>query len=308
MFNVKLVVVRGSCWQRMRDWMEIIAKRHPLGWTYSIGLRKVPPPKHIHGDHRRRASTLTRAGAHHHARSTSGVPGTPPPMGAADILLAQRALGNARQQSPPIDVFDPEDYLESGENIKLVVLAKHFSADFREGWELYRTEYWERENERRAKEVEAIKTSLEKTGQLPPMNSNGVIMAAGISGTSGGTPAFPGISGRPARKPSVSNPAEPITTRPRAKSNASSGDPDATIRGTVVTSSSTTGVKPKQRTVRKKSGTLLHPSSAIEDSDSSVSGRKPANQNVRSLRGKPSNLTGSSTESLANSSDDGGFV
>ncbi|UZP40744.1 hypothetical protein NXS19_008560 [Fusarium pseudograminearum] len=32
----------------------------------------------------------------------------------------------------------------------LLLLAKPFSATFRENWELYRTEYWEKENERRA--------------------------------------------------------------------------------------------------------------------------------------------------------------
>jgi len=43
-----------------------------------------------------------------------------------------------------------EDLSNGGDYVKLLLLAKPFSPNFRENWELYRTEYWERENERRA--------------------------------------------------------------------------------------------------------------------------------------------------------------
>lgn len=43
-----------------------------------------------------------------------------------------------------------EDLAPGGDYVKLLLLAKPFSATFRENWELFRTEYWERENERRA--------------------------------------------------------------------------------------------------------------------------------------------------------------
>ena len=42
-----------------------------------------------------------------------------------------------------------EDLSAGGDLIKLLLLPKPFSPDFRENWELYRAEYWERENERR---------------------------------------------------------------------------------------------------------------------------------------------------------------
>lgn len=42
-----------------------------------------------------------------------------------------------------------EDVSPGGDYVKLLLLAKPFSPTFRENWELYRTEYWERENERR---------------------------------------------------------------------------------------------------------------------------------------------------------------
>ncbi|KOS18290.1 Sporulation-specific protein SPO7 [Escovopsis weberi] len=43
-----------------------------------------------------------------------------------------------------------EDLAPGGDYVKLLLLPKPFSPTFRENWELYRTEYWERENERRA--------------------------------------------------------------------------------------------------------------------------------------------------------------
>jgi len=43
-----------------------------------------------------------------------------------------------------------EDLSPGGDYIKLLLLAKPFSPTFRENWDIYRTEYWEKENERRA--------------------------------------------------------------------------------------------------------------------------------------------------------------
>lgn len=43
-----------------------------------------------------------------------------------------------------------EDLAKGGNHIMLLLLPKNFSSEFRENWEGYRTEYWERENERRA--------------------------------------------------------------------------------------------------------------------------------------------------------------
>ncbi|KAI5921521.1 Spo7-like protein-domain-containing protein [Camillea tinctor] len=43
-----------------------------------------------------------------------------------------------------------EDLAPGGDYVKLLLLPKPFSPNFRENWEIYRSEYWERENERRA--------------------------------------------------------------------------------------------------------------------------------------------------------------
>ncbi|OTB03026.1 hypothetical protein M426DRAFT_322047 [Hypoxylon sp. CI-4A] len=43
-----------------------------------------------------------------------------------------------------------EDLSPGGDYVKLLLWPKPFSPNFRENWEIYRSEYWERENERRA--------------------------------------------------------------------------------------------------------------------------------------------------------------
>ena len=57
---------------------------------------------------------------------------------------AREALGG------DIEAGTEEDLSPGGDYIKLLLLPKPFSPDFRENWEMYRTEYWEKENERRA--------------------------------------------------------------------------------------------------------------------------------------------------------------
>ncbi|KAL5601172.1 hypothetical protein BROUX41_005977 [Berkeleyomyces rouxiae] len=43
-----------------------------------------------------------------------------------------------------------EDLAPAGDFVKLLLHAKPFSPSFRENWEIYRSEYWDKENERRA--------------------------------------------------------------------------------------------------------------------------------------------------------------
>ncbi|KAI1345555.1 Spo7-like protein-domain-containing protein [Xylaria sp. FL0043] len=43
-----------------------------------------------------------------------------------------------------------EDLAPGGDYVKLLLWPKPFSPNFRENWEIFRSEYWERENERRA--------------------------------------------------------------------------------------------------------------------------------------------------------------
>lgn len=54
-----------------------------------------------------------------------------------------------------------EDLAPGGDYVKLLLLPKYFTANFRENWDIYRTEYWEKENERRA----LLRTKLETKGR-----------------------------------------------------------------------------------------------------------------------------------------------
>jgi len=59
---------------------------------------------------------------------------------------------HGRQKSGSWDrlEFAEEDVAPAGDYVKILLLPKHFTPDFRENWEIYRTEYWEQENMRRA--------------------------------------------------------------------------------------------------------------------------------------------------------------
>ena len=59
-------------------------------------------------------------------------------------------LGEKGYHDEELGIVKEEDLAPGGDCIKLLLLPKPFSADFRENWESYRTEYWEKENDRRA--------------------------------------------------------------------------------------------------------------------------------------------------------------
>ncbi|KAL2036551.1 hypothetical protein N7G274_010736 [Stereocaulon virgatum] len=68
-----------------------------------------------------------------------------------DHATEKHGFGSHRSRFDEDEVLaHGEDLSPGGDDIKLLLLPKPFSADFRENWELYRLEYWEKENERRA--------------------------------------------------------------------------------------------------------------------------------------------------------------
>ncbi|SPN98478.1 related to SPO7 protein [Cephalotrichum gorgonifer] len=75
--------------------------------------------------------------------------------------------GSENHPALPIVVEDDErggheeDLAPGGDYVKLLLLPKYFTANFRENWDLYRTEYWEKENERRA----LLRKKLESRGR-----------------------------------------------------------------------------------------------------------------------------------------------
>ncbi|EXJ54611.1 hypothetical protein A1O7_09952 [Cladophialophora yegresii CBS 114405] len=60
--------------------------------------------------------------------------------GGSDWHLVEHEMG----------IIVEEDLAKGGDGIMLLLLPKSFSPEFRENWEEYRTEYWDKENERRA--------------------------------------------------------------------------------------------------------------------------------------------------------------
>lgn len=67
-----------------------------------------------------------------------------------DLIAEKRGSGGPRSGLEDLDdLSQEEDLSPGGDYIKLLLLPKPFSPDFRENWELYRLEYWEKENERR---------------------------------------------------------------------------------------------------------------------------------------------------------------
>ena len=68
-----------------------------------------------------------------------------------DHATEKHSSGSYRRGSEEEDDLSREEDLSpGGDYIKLLLLPKPFSPDFRVNWEAYRLEYWEKENERRA--------------------------------------------------------------------------------------------------------------------------------------------------------------
>ena len=75
-----------------------------------------------------------------------------------DLHSEKRGSGMSHPEAEDsLNTSQQEDLSPGGDYIKLLLLPKPFSPDFRENWELYRVEYWEKENERRAILRQSIK-------------------------------------------------------------------------------------------------------------------------------------------------------
>ena len=177
-FNIKLVSVKLNWRERIMGWL-IILPGVPWLCPYESSLPYVPPGEIekgrpflevlrsflTHGNHAPPAPTPSpgpgtrkRRGSHLPPVDKSRIP-TPPP----DFPLFL---------SSPVE---EEPLQPSGSHVKLVILPKGFSPDFREGWEIYRQEYWWKENERRAQLRQQLKKlKIQKTQQpsTPPAHTH----------------------------------------------------------------------------------------------------------------------------------------
>jgi len=119
-FNLKVVVLRGPWWKELIGYINLL---DPLGWWAGTkGMRYTLVPRDLD--------------------RISG--------GEKEKL---RKLEDGRR-----DLWIEEDIAPGGDMIKLLLLPKPFSPDFREEWDTYRTSYWEKENNRRADLRKLIKT------------------------------------------------------------------------------------------------------------------------------------------------------
>ncbi|EEP81677.1 conserved hypothetical protein [Uncinocarpus reesii 1704] len=120
-FNAKIVVIRGPWWKEFLSYISFV---FPFSDLFAPGPSfHYVERRHAEGHERQRRPTLT--GRHTYEDDS--------------------------------DTGIEEDISPGGDYIKLLLLPKSFSPAFRENWDEYRTEYWERENERRARLREKIK-------------------------------------------------------------------------------------------------------------------------------------------------------
>ena len=116
-FNCKLVVIKQSWWKELLS---------ALSFFFSYGLfYSNSGSSYRYVDHSLlvESEKAARNGGHH-------------------------ALPNIHEDDDTAGC--EEDLSPGGDYIKLLLLPKPFSPGFRENWDIYRTEYWEKENERRA--------------------------------------------------------------------------------------------------------------------------------------------------------------
>ncbi|KAI9663164.1 MAG: hypothetical protein M1821_008212 [Bathelium mastoideum] len=139
--NAKVVVLRGKWWGEVA--------RH-LWWLWPLGVHVwgvregmgAPGSEYrvVEREEGRRAQGDVGRERDGEGGSRGGL------LGAGAVAQAKGAAVDGRGTKEMVE----EDVAPGGDYIKLLLLPKPFSPDFRENWELYRTEYWERENERRA--------------------------------------------------------------------------------------------------------------------------------------------------------------
>ena len=122
--NTKIVIVKGKWWKEGLGHMSFLFPLDSL-----IGQS---PGSEWHYVEHSISHAASRTSGHHHAN--------PSPNGGA---AADEEAGG------PGSIVE-EDLAPGGDHIKLLLLPKSFSPEFRENWEEYRADYWEKENERRS--------------------------------------------------------------------------------------------------------------------------------------------------------------
>ncbi|PSS25758.1 hypothetical protein M430DRAFT_56442 [Amorphotheca resinae ATCC 22711] len=116
-FNCKLVVIKQSWWREILSTLSFLLSYGLFSRNSGSSYRYVDQSLLLESE------KASRSGGHH-------------------------ALPNIHEDD--VTAGYEEDLAPGGDHIKLLLLPKPFSPNFRENWDIYRTEYWEKENERRA--------------------------------------------------------------------------------------------------------------------------------------------------------------
>ena len=120
-FNMKIVLVKGSVLGEVMGWLGML---DAAGWIKEQRVNFQIVPKDIE---------------------------TGAMEGSTSVRRDQQWNSHATRHG-----LIEEDIAPSGDVLKLLLLPKPFSPDFREGWETYRMEYWEKENARRSELRKAV--------------------------------------------------------------------------------------------------------------------------------------------------------
>ncbi|RPA88129.1 hypothetical protein BJ508DRAFT_2844 [Ascobolus immersus RN42] len=171
-FNLKLVSVRMSWRERLEGLYYQFSPPH----IPESRRRYLAPPASSHPVRRKRAPSIA---AHQRQRSTTPEPSSVPKRPTPSRLGTPSSIHSSseaepdppRSRRPEFLISQPEelkpsDLVPCGNYVKLVILPKGFSPEFREGWELYRMEFWEKENmiraTMRAEAMELLRREVEE--------------------------------------------------------------------------------------------------------------------------------------------------
>ena len=124
-FNCKLVIVKQSRWRECLSWLSFLFSYSLFSSNSESSYRYVDQTLLLDSE-----------------KASQSVP--------------HHALPNIHEDDDTTGY--EEDLAPGGDHVKLLLLPKPFSPQFRENWEIYRTEYWEKENERRAALRQKLKT------------------------------------------------------------------------------------------------------------------------------------------------------
>ncbi|EFR00082.1 hypothetical protein MGYG_03089 [Nannizzia gypsea CBS 118893] len=142
--NAKVVVIQGPWWKELLSYLSFI-------FPYSAFFPSNTAFHYV--EYERPASASASAAAA--AAAAAGV-------SHGDRPVSRRRRGSSvtslRQQPDEENrIGVEEDLAPGGDYIRLLLLPKSFSPAFRKNWDEYRTDYWEKENERRARLRHKIK-------------------------------------------------------------------------------------------------------------------------------------------------------